>query len=123
MFNPARFVTTAGQLPVEHFPWGTLQWLTNAKLSPRAEQTLGLCCILPGERNPRHYHPNCEEVLYMLAGRGLHSFEDDQVELTAGMTIRIPLGVTHNLKNTGDEPLVCLIAFNSGDRETVFLEG
>jgi len=61
-------------------------------------------------------------VLYMLAGRGRHSFEDDHVELTAGMTIRIPVGVTHNLHNLGDEPLVCLIAFNSGTRETMFLE-
>lgn len=123
MFDPARFVTNAELLPVESFEWGTLQWLCNAKLSPMAEQTLGLCHILPGQRNPRHYHPNCEEVLYLLAGRGRHSFEDDQVELTAGMTIRIPLGVTHNLTNIGDEPLVCLIAFNSGDRQTVFLEG
>ena len=123
VFDPTRFVTNAATLPVETFEWGTLQWLCNAKLSRRAEQTLGLCHILPGQHNPRHYHPNCEEVLSMLAGRGLHSFEDDQVELTAGMTIRIPVGVTHNLENIGDEPLVCLIAFNSGERETVFLEG
>ena len=123
MFDPARFVTNAETLPVESFEWGTLQWLCNAKLSPGAEQTLGLCHIRPGQRNPRHYHPNCEEVLHLLAGRGRHGFEDDQVELTAGMTIRIPPGVTHNLTNTGNEPLVCLIAFNSGVRETVFLEG
>lgn len=123
MFDPTRFVTNAGQLPIEHFEWGTLQWLCNAKLSPRAEQTLGLCHIRPGRRNPRHYHPNCEEVLHLLAGRGRHSFEDDDLELTAGMTIRIPVGVTHNLTNIGDEPLVCLITFNSSERETVFLEG
>lgn len=123
MFDLTRFVTNRADLPVAEFEWGTIQWLCNAKLSRRAEQTLGMCHILPGRRNPRHYHPNCEEVLYMLAGRGLHSFDDNQVELTAGMTIRIPLGVTHNLTNIGTEPLVCLIAFNSGERETVFLEG
>lgn len=123
MLEPARFVTTTAALPVETFEWGTLQWLCNARLSPRAEQTLGLCHIWPGRRNPRHYHPNCEEVLYLLAGRGRHSFEDDQIELTPGATIRIPVGVTHNLENIGDETLVCLIAFNTGERETVFVEG
>jgi mannose-6-phosphate isomerase-like protein (cupin superfamily) len=122
MFDPARFVTSAEQLPIETFEWGTLQWLCNAKLSRGAGQTLGIAHILPGQRNPLHYHPNCEEVLFMLAGRGQHSFEDGMVELTPGMTIRIPLGVTHNLTNTGTEPIVCLIAFNSGNRETVFLE-
>lgn len=74
------------------------------------------------QTNSRHFHPNCEKVLYLLAGCGRHSFEDDAVELRLGMTIHIPAGVTHNLTNTGSELLTCLIAFNSGHRETVFLE-
>ena len=122
MFDPARFLTNTATLPVETFEWGTLQWLCNAKLSHGAEQTLGLCHILPGQRNPRHYHPNCEEVLHMLSGSGEHSFDDEVIELHPGMTIRIPVGVIHNLSNTGAEPIVCLISFNSGNRETVFLD-
>ena len=77
--------------------------------------------VLPEQTNSRHFHPNCEKVLYLLAGCGRHSFEDDAVELRLGMTIHIPAGVTHNLTNTGSELLTCLIAFNSGHRETVFL--
>jgi quercetin dioxygenase-like cupin family protein len=115
------FVTDNDQLREEVFPWGTLKWLCNAKLSPGALQTVGLCHIAPGQRNPRHFHPNCEEVLHMLSGNGQHSFDDDAIELKAGMTIRIPAGVTHNMSNTGTEPIVCLIVFSSGERETVFL--
>jgi quercetin dioxygenase-like cupin family protein len=122
MFDVSRIVTDDQQLPTESFPWGTLQWLCNATLSPGALQTVGLCHIAPGQRNPRHYHPNCEEVLHMLAGTGQHSFNDDLVELTVGMTIRIPAGVIHNMANNGPEPIVCLIVFSSGDRETVFLD-
>jgi mannose-6-phosphate isomerase-like protein (cupin superfamily) len=44
------------------------------------------------------------------------------VDLRPGSTIRIPAGVRHNMENTGAEPIVCLIAFSSGTRETVFLE-
>lgn len=115
-------VTDSSQLPTESFDWGTLQWLTNARLSPGAALTVGLCHILPGKRNPVHYHPNCEEVLYLLSGQGEHRLDGELVQLSAGMTIRIPTGVKHNLANTGVEPLVCLIAFSSGDRQTVFLE-
>ena len=122
MFDPARFVSDASQLPTEHFDWGTLKWLCHGRLFPGAEQTLGLCLIQPGCRNPRHYHPNCEEVLHLLSGNGEHSFNDDVIELRPGMTIRIPAGVIHNMSNTGTEPIVCLIAFNSGNRETVFLD-
>lgn len=122
MFDPVRFVSDASLLPTESFDWGTLQWLCHGRLFRGAEQTLGIFHIQPGCRNPRHYHPNCEEVLYMLSGRGLHSFEDDSIELTPGMTIRIPVGVTHNMTNIGSEPIVCLIAFNSGKRETVFVD-
>lgn len=119
--NLNRFVTQSAHLPVESFEWGTLQWLCNSKLMPNAEQTLGLCQIWKGKRNQLHYHPNCEEVLYMISGRGLHSLDEQQVELVSGSTIRIRTGVTHNLENIGDETLVCMIAFNSGDRQTVFL--
>jgi quercetin dioxygenase-like cupin family protein len=116
------YVMHTDDLPVETFDWGTLQWLCNEKISPGSAQTVGLCHIQPGQRNPVHYHPNCEEILYMLSGSGLHSFNDETVELRPGSTICIPAGVRHNLANTGTDPIVCLIAFSSGQRETVFLE-
>lgn len=115
-------VTDAAQLPVEKNSWGTLQWLSNGKLSPGAAQTVGLATILPGQKNPVHFHPNCEEVLHVLSGRGLHSYDGRTVELKVGMTIRIPAGVKHNMVNTGTETLRTLISFSSGDRKTVFLD-
>jgi mannose-6-phosphate isomerase-like protein (cupin superfamily) len=115
-------VTDAASLPVEQSAWGTLQWICNEKLMPGAAQTVGLATTLPGKQNPVHYHPNCEEVLFVLSGQGLHSYDDRTVELKAGMTIRIPRGVKHNLVNTATETLRTLISFSSGDRKTVFLE-
>jgi quercetin dioxygenase-like cupin family protein len=120
--DPGSFVLESDGLAIETFPWGTLKWLCSDRLLRGAEQTVGLCHILPGQRNPVHYHPNCEEVLYMLAGAGSHSFDGETVELSAGSVIRIPAGVRHNLINTGAETITCLISFSSGQRETVFLE-
>jgi mannose-6-phosphate isomerase-like protein (cupin superfamily) len=115
-------VTDAAELPVETASWGTLQWLCNATLMPGSAQTVGLATILPRQQNPVHYHPNCEEVLHVLSGQGLHSHDGRTVTLKPGMTIRIPAKVKHNLTNTGTEPLRTLISFSSGDRKTVFLE-
>jgi quercetin dioxygenase-like cupin family protein len=122
MTDPTAVVIDSEQIPEETFEWGTLKWLCNAKLSPGSEQTVGLCHIWPGKRNPRHFHPNCEEVLVMLAGTGQHSFDDEMFELHRGSVIRIPAGVHHNMANAGTETIVCLISFSSGHRETVFLE-
>ena len=121
MIDFQQLTTDVANLPTETFDWGTLTWLCNSKLSPGAMQTVGVCHIHPHRGNPVHYHPNCEEVLHMLSGTGQHSFDGESIELRAGMTIRIPSGVKHNLTNTSDEPIVCVITFNSGNRETVFL--
>ena len=63
-----------------------------------------------------------EDVLYVLAGTGRHSFDGQTVELRPGCTIRVPAGVKHNFVNTGTETITCLISFSAGVRETVFLE-
>jgi phosphonatase-like hydrolase len=120
--STSAYVASDAELAEETFEWGTLKWLCNERLSPGAAQTIGICHIHPGRRNPVHYHPNCEEVLYLLAGEGEHRLDDRLVKITAGATIRIPAGVRHNLGNTGSETITCLIAFSSGRRETVFLE-
>ena len=122
MIDLNQLVTNCEELPNETFNWGTLKWLCSSTLLPGAEQTVGLCQINPGQRNPLHYHPNCEEVLYMLSGTGKHSLDGEVVEVRPGSTIRIPAGVKHNLENTGASEISCLISFSSGNRETIFLE-
>ena len=116
------YVAAQSDLPEESFDWGTLKWLCNERLSSGSPQTLGICHILPGRKNPVHYHPNCEEVLYMLAGHGQHSYNGQVFSLSPGSTMRVPAGIRHNLHNTGPEPIICLISFSSGRRETIFLE-
>ena len=122
MLDPAAFIRQRDDLPEQSFSWGTLRWLCNSQLQPGAQQTLGICHIFAGQGNPLHYHPNCEEVLYVLAARGRHSLDGQCVELRPGTIVRVPTGVKHNLINEGNETMVCIIAFSSGDRQTVFLE-
>lgn len=122
MLDVLALVTQTDRLPRDEFDWGTLQWLCNDKLSPGSALTLGMCELFAGQSNPRHFHPNCEEVLLVLSGRGRHSLEEQWVDLGPGSTIRIPAGVKHQLINVGTESLRCVIAFSSGDRQTVFVQ-
>lgn len=117
-----RLIVAIDDVPTETFDWGTLKWLVNAQRFPGAEQTVGIAQILPGKANPVHYHPNCEEVLYMISGRGRHSLDGESIELTPGMAIRIPKDARHNMENTGWETILCLVSFSSGDRQSVFLK-
>jgi mannose-6-phosphate isomerase-like protein (cupin superfamily) len=122
MLDIGTLLTHTEDLDVETFDWGTLQWLGNGRLMPGAAQTLGLSEIKPGQRNPLHYHPNCEELLHVVAGRGRHRLGTQTVPVRPGTTVRIPAGVEHQLLNEGDATLVCFIVFSSPNRQTVFLD-
>ena len=87
-----------------------------------AEQTFGMVYINAGEQNPPHYHPNCEEILYVLSGTCEHTYDDQRFQLGPGDSIRVPAGVKHQAINNGWEPIRAIISFSAGDRQTVFLD-
>ena len=55
----------------------------------------------PDGENPRHYHPNCEEVLHVLRGTIIHTMGDDEAELGPGDTVTIPANLIPNARTTG----------------------
>jgi quercetin dioxygenase-like cupin family protein len=103
----------------EHTDWGRLVWMVSGKLGNSTTMTLGRCYIEPGKENPRHYHPNCDEVLHVLQGTIDHSFDDETVRMNAGDTISIPQGVFHNARNVGTDVAIFVISFSTPDRQVV----
>jgi quercetin dioxygenase-like cupin family protein len=103
--------------------WGQISWMVGAEEMPGAEQTFGVVTIQPGRRNPLHLHPNCEELLYVMAGTCDHRLGDELYQLRRGDVIRIPRGVPHWALCTSAEPLVAVISFSSADRQVETLEG
>lgn len=103
--------------------WGALNWKITDKSMPDTEMTFGTCLIKPGERNPLHSHPNCEEFLYVVSGACEHKLGEETVRLEAGDTIRIPRNVRHWARALGSEPVFALIMFSSGKRQAVDHEG
>ncbi|HTV10833.1 MAG TPA: cupin domain-containing protein [Acidimicrobiales bacterium] len=103
--------------------WGSVSWLVNGATVAGAEQTLGVVTIEPGQSNPLHFHPNCEEILYVVSGQCEHRVGDQKVDLGPGMCICIPRGAPHCARTTSSERLVVVVSFSSPDRQVVNLEG
>jgi mannose-6-phosphate isomerase-like protein (cupin superfamily) len=59
-----------------------------------------------------HVHPIETETAYVLAGRGLLVYGEQETVLEVGMGVTVPPGLAHSLRNAGDEPLK-LIAMHS----------
>jgi len=103
---------------VQEFPWGWIRWLMNAEIDPKAEMTLGIVYVQPGQSNPLHVHPNSAEYLHMLSGSCEHRVGSRWVSLKAGDTLRIPRGVPH-MARTKDKPFRALIVYDTGTRQMV----
>jgi quercetin dioxygenase-like cupin family protein len=117
-----RVAAVDGQVALR-YEWGTIQWLCSGERLPDARMTFGYVEIAAGAKNPRHYHPNSDEVLYVIEGELDHSLGDVVYHLTPGMAIHIPQGVVHDARNTAAGVARVVIAYSTGDRQVVMLEG
>ena len=97
--------------------FGSVHWAERAGDPPKAEMTVGLAVFDAGRSNPRHLHPNCEEVVFVLEGRVTHTLGDEKTVLEAGDMIVIPRGLAHQVINEGAAAARCLIVFSSPDRQ------
>lgn len=117
MTNITELATTLARAANEKHSWGELTWLVNSALVPGAKMTLGTCLIQPGKSNPLHRHPNCDELLVVTSGRCIKRIGDETVELGTGESVVIPRGMPHQATAIGDEPMTCVIAYDSPDRQ------
>lgn len=100
------------------FDWGSIVWLVSRSLGNSETMTFGRVTIRAGKANPRHRHPNCDEILHLLSGRLEHSLGDELFVMEAGDTISIPTGLFHNARALGATDAEMVISFSSADRET-----
>jgi quercetin dioxygenase-like cupin family protein len=85
--------------------------------------TIGTCFIEPGMQNSRHFHPNCDEVLRVVRGTIVQTWDGSECEMHAGDVVSIPSGVVHNARNIGNETAELAISFSSAYRETIVVDG
>jgi quercetin dioxygenase-like cupin family protein/type 1 glutamine amidotransferase len=119
---PAATVTRSIGDKIIGNPWGEVRWYTSAEMGNSRTMTTGVARLKPGQSNPRHFHPNCDEILHLISGKILHTMNESSVEMGPGDTISIPQGVLHNATNVGPEDAVLAISFSSAYRQAVGYE-
>ena len=82
-------------------------------------QSLAEARIPSGEATAPHYHPQAEEIYYLLEGRGRMQIEDQIREVGPGDAIAIPPGLRHQITAISKEPLrflcCCAPAYEHAD--------
>ncbi|BCM90179.1 hypothetical protein IAD21_02030 [Abditibacteriota bacterium] len=111
-------VTKNNQGEVLDFDWGRIVWLVSGAQGTSNTMTFGRVTIKAGHANPRHRHPNCDEILHLLSGQIEHSLGDEKIVMNAGDTISIPTGIVHNARTISPEDAIMVICFSSPDRQT-----
>ncbi|HEU4808631.1 MAG TPA: cupin domain-containing protein [Homoserinimonas sp.] len=98
--------------------WGHLEWYVSAEIGNSETMTVGRCVLNPGQANGRHFHPNCDEILQVLKGKVIHTWNDEEFEMNEGDVVSIPSGVIHNARNIGPGVAELAISFSSAYRTT-----
>ena len=63
----------------------------------------------PGSTHQRHIHANAVEFFYIISGRGMSGFGEDEHEVTAGDIEMVERGSVHWLRNIdADQPIEVL---------------
>lgn len=65
----------------------------------------GITIFEPGEDSSYHVHPESEEINLVLQGSGTLVSEGEEAEFGPGHAMFVPVGVHHQHRNTGTEPL------------------
>lgn len=88
-------------------------------------QSLAEARLPPGGATAPHFHPQTEEIYYILQGEGRMRIGEETRDVAPGDAIAIPPGQEHQISNAGPEQLVflCCCAPGYEHADTVLVEG
>lgn len=81
-----------------------------------------LITVYAGREMSEHVHADFHQFIYVVEGRGLGVVGERSVNLRPGVGARVPAGVPHRWRNTGEGPL-CYLELKIPARPDVDVEG
>jgi mannose-6-phosphate isomerase-like protein (cupin superfamily) len=90
--------------------------LLNERNSSIRHQSLAEARLPPGARTTKHYHPQTEEIYYLLAGTARMEIDGALRDVGPGDAIAIPPGARHQITNSGAGVLTFLCCCAPGYR-------
>ena len=71
-------------------------------------------CYEPGQRTPVHIHPDDDEIVFCVKGRGKITFEGlDDVPISPGSLVVLPAGIAHGIEADPDSRMVVIYAIDA----------
>jgi quercetin dioxygenase-like cupin family protein len=95
----------ASDLEKESLDWGDRRWFCLPGLTQSKQLILVEVILKPGCGHNFHYHPNQEEMVFVLEGEILHWLEQEKTIIRAGDSVFIPEKVIHASLNVSDQPV------------------
>jgi quercetin dioxygenase-like cupin family protein len=85
-----------------------VQFLIDAGAAASKDLVVGRTVLPPGARHERHRHPNCDEFLVVMSGRGEIYTNTGREASQAGDVIFTPRGNWHGFDNMSDEDVLLI---------------
>lgn len=124
-FDPRKHIFPAGHgevIAMKPPTAGSIRILGN----PATDPGTNLCSLIqtldPGAVVPPHRHEKSEQVLYFIAGCGEIVIAGETGQATPGVTVHVPKGITHAIRNSGTQPLSFLETTSPPGFERAFRE-
>lgn len=89
-----------------------VRWVLGPKTGPK-KCYMRIFELEPEGHSPLHSHPG-EHSIIVLEGRGTAAGEDGEAPIAGGSCIHVPGGKTHQIRNTGPNPMVFVCVLSSG---------
>lgn len=112
---PAPYRTTIHDVPLEQGlsedeGWVDMQvqFLIDERTAGSSRLVVGRTVLPPGARHDRHRHPNCNEFLVVMSGRGEVYTDEGTEPSQAGDVIFTPAGHWHGFNNTSHEDVLLI---------------
>src|SRR5690242_19369520 len=105
--NPSttwRFISFA-EAEIERLPGKTHHWYCKPERVPGCDLFFVRARLEPRQAHSFHYHPNLEEILYILEGTAEQWGESEKRLLNPGDSFYVAKGVVHATFNVGNGPL------------------
>jgi quercetin dioxygenase-like cupin family protein len=85
-----------------------VQFLIDVRAARSDQLVVGRTVLPPGARHEKHRHPNCDEFLVVMAGRGEIYTDTGREPSQAGDVVFTPRGHWHGFDNISDEDVLLI---------------
>jgi quercetin dioxygenase-like cupin family protein len=85
-----------------------VQFLIDERSAGTSELVLGRTVLPPGARHERHRHPNCDEFLVVMQGRGEIYTDNGREPAAEGDVVFTPAGHWHGFDNTSGQDVLLI---------------